>query len=257
MSYEEAAYEEGAYDMDDSYSMESAAVSNAAMGNRMEVSEDTGLSNTGEELPQEAATDRKLIRTVNLSVETESFDALLDSIQEKVTELGGYVERMDENNGSVYYHTNNYRNASITARVPADQLDAFLDVMAENSNITYRLYDYGRLQDGKPRQLHIKQSLDVIRCPQERENTVQEAVEKDGNVSQRLVSCPLFTVDHFEMAEKMTMEQPYSFLIVDVLEGEGSVNNHPIKKGDHFIAPFGCGNLEFSGKLELITSHVS
>ena len=53
------------------------------------------------------------------------------------------------------------------------------------------------------------------------------------------------------------MEQPYSFLIVDVLEGEGSVNNHPIKKGDHFIAPFGCGNLEFSGKLELITSHVS
>ena len=127
----------------------------------------------------------------------------------------------------------------------------------QNSNITYRLYDYGRLQDGKPRQLHIKQSLDVIRCPQERENTVQEAVEKDGNISQRLVSCPLFTVDHFETAEKMTMEQPYSFLIVDVLEGEGSVNNHPIKKGDHFIAPFGCGNLEFSGKLELITSHVS
>lgn len=127
----------------------------------------------------------------------------------------------------------------------------------QNSNITYRLYDYGRLQDGKPRQLHIKQSLDVIRCPQERENTVQEAVEKDGNISQRLVSCPLFTVDHFETAEKMTMEQPYSFLIVDVLEGEGSVNNHPIKKGDHFIAPFGCGNLEFSGKLELITSHIS
>ena len=127
----------------------------------------------------------------------------------------------------------------------------------QNSNITYRLYDYGRLQDGKPRQLHIKQSLDVIRCPQERENTVQEAVEKDGNISQRLVSCPLFTVDHFETAEKMTMEQTYSFLIVDVLEGEGSVNNHPIKKGDHFIAPFGCGNLEFSGKLELITSHVS
>ena len=86
---------------------------------------------------------------------------------------------------------------------------------------------------------------------------MQEAVEKDGNVSQRLVSCPLFTVDHFEVAEKMTMEQPYSFLIVDVLEGEGSVNGHPIKKGDHFIAPFGCGDLEFSGKLELITSHVS
>lgn len=127
----------------------------------------------------------------------------------------------------------------------------------QNSNITYRLYDYGRLQDGKPRQLHIKQSLDVIRCPQERENTVEKAVEKDGTVSQRLVSCPLFTVDHFEISEKMTMEQPYAFLIVDVLEGEGSVNGRPIKKGDHFIASYGCKDLEFSGKLELITSHVS
>lgn len=52
-----------------------------------------------EELPQEAS-DRKLIRTVNLTVETESFDALMDSIQNKVTELGGYVERMDQNNGA-------------------------------------------------------------------------------------------------------------------------------------------------------------
>lgn len=178
MSYEEAAYDDGAYDMDDSYSMESAAVSNAAMGNRMEVSEDTGLSNTGEELPQEAATDRKLIRTVNLSVETESFDALLDSIQEKVTELGGYVERMDENNGSVYYHTNNYRNASITARVPADQLDAFLDVMAENSNITYRSES---VEDVTLQYVDVQSHLEALRAQQDR---LMELVEQAETVEE-------------------------------------------------------------------------
>lgn len=170
--YEEAAYKEGAYDMD------SAAVSNAAMGNRMEVSEDTGLSNTGEQLPQEAATDRKLIRTVNLSVETEGFDVLLDSIQEKVTELGGYVERMDENNGSVYYHTNNYRNASLTARIPADQLDAFLDVMAENSNITYRSES---VEDVTLQYVDVQSHLKALRAQQDR---LMELVEQAETVEE-------------------------------------------------------------------------
>lgn len=176
--YEEAAYEEGAYDMDSSYSMDSTAVSNAAMGKRMEVSEDTGLSNTGEELPQEAATDRKLIRTVNLSVETEGFDVLLDSIQEKVTELGGYVERMDENNGSVYYHTNNYRNASLTARIPADQLDAFLDVMAENSNITYRSES---VEDVTLQYVDVQSHLKALRAQQDR---LMELVEQAETVEE-------------------------------------------------------------------------
>ena len=35
----------------------------------------------------------------------------------------------------------------------------------QNSDITYRLYDYDRLQDGKPRELHLEKSIDVIRCP--------------------------------------------------------------------------------------------
>ena len=52
------------------------------------------------------------------------------------------------------------------------------------------------------------------------------------------------------------MEQPYPFLIVDVLEGSGTVNGRQVKKGTHFLAPSGCGALEFEGSLLLITSHV-
>ena len=35
----------------------------------------------------------------------------------------------------------------------------------QSSDITYRVYDYDRLQNGKPRQLHVKQSIDVINAP--------------------------------------------------------------------------------------------
>lgn len=37
----------------------------------------------------------------------------------------------------------------------------------QSSDITYRVYDYGRLVDGKPRQLHVKQSIDVTNVPDE------------------------------------------------------------------------------------------
>lgn len=126
----------------------------------------------------------------------------------------------------------------------------------QNSNITYRLYDYGRLQDGKPRQLHLKQSMDVIRCPHSFAKTEGEPVRENGNVSQRLVSCPLFTVDRYETEKELTLAQPYPFLIVDVLEGEGTVNGHALKKGDHFLAPSGSGELRFEGSFKLVASHV-
>ena len=126
----------------------------------------------------------------------------------------------------------------------------------QNSDITYRLYDYGRLQDGKPRKLHLSQSLDVIRCPHSIPETREAEEQLCGARRQVLVRCPLFTVTKWNVEERYTMEQPFPFLIVDVLEGKGSVNGRPVKKGDHFIAPSGSGTLQFEGELLLITSHI-
>lgn len=59
----------------------------------------------------------------------------------------------------------------------------------QNSNVTYRIYDYGRLgADGKPRQLHIPQALDVtLREP-------PKAQDFHGHLAQ----CDYFTVDAVE-----------------------------------------------------------
>ncbi len=124
----------------------------------------------------------------------------------------------------------------------------------QNSNITYRLYDYGRLQDGKPRELHTRQSLDVIHCPQTMEDTKEDIEHHPGAESQKLVNCEFFTVVHWNIHGSYDMEQPHPFLIVDILNGAGTVNGRKIKKGDHFIAPSGCDSLSFEGEIEAVTS---
>ncbi len=80
---------------------------------------------------------RKLIRTVNLNVETTEFDDLLASISQFVDASGGYIEQSDLSGRSISGGSGR-RYASITARVPANQVDAFLSQMSEKSNVTYR-----------------------------------------------------------------------------------------------------------------------
>lgn len=92
-----------------------------------------------------ARAGRKLIRTANLSVETLEFDSLLTYIENKTNELCGYVESMDVYNGSGYsrysYSGTGYRkdrNASLTLRIPSDNMDSFLTYVEENGNIVSR-----------------------------------------------------------------------------------------------------------------------
>lgn len=78
--------------------------------------------------------DRKLIRKINLTAETEDMDALLSQINQRVAELEGYIEARDIYNGSAYYD-NVSRRATLTIRIPANQLDSFVQRVADISNI--------------------------------------------------------------------------------------------------------------------------
>lgn len=84
-------------------------------------------------------TGRKLIRNVDLWAETEDFDGLLRSIHEQVASLSGYVEQSDVSGSSIQYDSRpSRRHASITARIPADRLDSFLQVVEDQANVTER-----------------------------------------------------------------------------------------------------------------------
>ncbi len=126
----------------------------------------------------------------------------------------------------------------------------------QSSDITYRVYDYDRLQDGKPRQLHIKQSIDVIKAPFDAQIPEGETVKiGDGEMTQ-LVLCEYYTVYKVTVNGSATMKNNHPFLNVSILEGRGTIDGVPIKKGDHFIIPSGYGDITWEGDLFLICSSV-
>ncbi len=127
----------------------------------------------------------------------------------------------------------------------------------QNSDITYRVYDYGRLTDGKPRQLHVKQSIDVITVPApSAADSVKSALALPENTLNELISCDYYTVWKLDVAGVMSFEQTHPFLIMSVIEGEGCVDGRRICKGDHFILPQGYGTAELRGEMTLIASSV-
>ncbi len=124
----------------------------------------------------------------------------------------------------------------------------------QNSDITYRVYDYDRLSDGKPRTLHVAQSIDVIKAP-----FIEEEPEKNENVTsnsnmKQLVSCRYFSVWKLDVdgSENIVMDQP--FMLASVIEGQGNIDKEPLEKGSHFIIPFGYGTACFEGNMKLILS---
>ena len=131
----------------------------------------------------------------------------------------------------------------------------------QNSDITYRLYDYDRLQDGKPRELHIDKCFDVITCPFEEKEPVHRACKtlEDGSIVRNLVVCDLFEVSYIKVVKQVKLPQETDFTLVSVLEGEGVIisengDKYDIKKGEHFILPYGFGAYELKGNMELIIS---
>ena len=79
-------------------------------------------------------TEQKLIKTIRMDAETEDLDALLPQVTAKIDALGGYVENQELYNGSSY---NSYRSrsASLTIRIPAEQLNGFVENVKGVSNV--------------------------------------------------------------------------------------------------------------------------
>ncbi len=125
----------------------------------------------------------------------------------------------------------------------------------QSSDITYRVYDYGRLSDGKPRQLHVEQSIDTIKAPFEA-NESQPVTEKvPGAVHTHFVTCKFYTVDKYDIEGVFSIEFKKYFTNVSVISGKGSVNGIPLEAGQHFIVPAESGECRFEGTMLIICSN--
>ncbi|MBE5858408.1 MAG: DUF4349 domain-containing protein [Lachnospiraceae bacterium] len=121
---ESAAYDGGYYD-DDEYADEVYA----------EEAKVTADANTSVDVGEGNTTNRKLIKTVNMSVETKEFDNLISGIEEQVAATGGYIESSSISNNNYYNNRNSVRYANYTVRIPANQLNSFLERVKGVSNV--------------------------------------------------------------------------------------------------------------------------
>lgn len=126
----------------------------------------------------------------------------------------------------------------------------------QSSDVTYRLYDYGRLDNGKPRELHIRQSIDVITCPH-RDVPTGGREEEDGDcIITELITCRYYTVRKLKLNGEKEFVQDQAFMNISIISGGGEIDGQPVKKGDHFIIPADYGTFRLSGSMELIQSYL-
>ncbi len=110
----------------------------AAAGGDYVLNESPELGRFDKESSTEATNlpiNQKLIRKIWMDAETEDMTGLLNYVEERIAQLGGYVEGRQIKNGSAYSGVR-YRYADLTIRIPAEKLDGFVSGVNEASNIT-------------------------------------------------------------------------------------------------------------------------
>lgn len=131
--------------------------------------------------------NRKLIRTFRIDAETEELDTLLDALNAKIGELGGYVENREVYNGSTYA-SRRYRNASLTIRIPAENVDGFIEHVSGVSNVVSSLEE---IEDVTLTYVDTESRLRALEAEQERllelmeqAETMSELLEIEGRLTE-------------------------------------------------------------------------
>lgn len=131
----------------------------------------------------------------------------------------------------------------------------------QNSDTTYRVYDYNRLDDnGNKRELHVQQSVAVTTIPHQMQELDIVVEQKEGLTITTFVECEYFTVQKWSIYGTSSYTQVKPFLLCSVIEGDGalktSTSEFTFKKGDHFLLPNEFGEFELSGDSEIIVSYL-
>ena len=161
----------------------------------------------GELLPdtgntQVAFGERKLIKTVHETVETESYDSFIDSLSGVIAEAGGYIEASSYR-GSEYSR----RNASITIRIPQESLDSLTDHLKETASVTY--YSE-KLDDVTVAYIDIESKIDVLLAE---ETALLEMLSSATTVEQILQIRENLTEVQSQLASLKNQKKHYDSLI--------------------------------------------
>lgn len=126
----------------------------------------------------------------------------------------------------------------------------------QSSDITYRVYDYGR-----PREIHVEKALDVINFDLQCENlSEKEEIKYDG------YSHTLLCKNEYFGMEKISIEKEFKdksneefFYMYTCVEGNGYIKGNnfveEIKLGDSILIPATLGEYKIEGNVKVLKSY--
>lgn len=117
--------------------------------------------------------NRKIIKTASLSIRTKNYDTFMSALNQKIEQCGGYIEQSRENN----FDNASNRNANMDVRIPAENLDKFIEELAVIGTITSKAITSDDITDSY---------IDVesrIKALETEEKTLLGILEKAENLS--------------------------------------------------------------------------
>ncbi len=139
----------------------------------------------------------------------------------------------------------------------------FVCEVQQSSNVTYRLYDYGRKdKNGKTRELHIDRALDVLDLRKSTNNLSTEYPERkfDGYSSKLIGECKYFSVNKYEVNGTLKLaSNDTTFQVIIIIDGKCKIGNgsltYPSKMGDTWFSG-SWDTVEISGKCTALVVNI-
>ncbi|GAB6138550.1 type I phosphomannose isomerase catalytic subunit [Halanaerobaculum tunisiense] len=191
----------------------------------------------------------KLVYGIQPTVTREKFAADIEA-----GELEGDLVEVEVEAGDVLFIP--------TGTVHAIEEGILLAEIQQNSDTTYRVYDWDRVgQDGTSRELHIDSALDVIEFGNTPPSKVEGLeIEEAGVTREMLVACPYFITETLDIDDSyQTSAQGDRFYVLMGLEGESNIvyqdGNISLTAGETVLIPASLGNYEIEGDCKILKSY--
>ena len=146
-------------------------------------------------------------------------------------------------------------------RIHAIGAGCFLAEIQQTSDVTYRIYDYGRLDsEGKLRELHTEKAAESIDYHVETDYRTHYVTKRNRGVS--LVHCQHFTTALYDLDEPMTLDYSEldSFVVLIALSGKGTLSTddyeQPFAMGDTVLLPATTKQVHINGTVKFLETYV-
>lgn len=189
----------------------------------------------------EASDDAKLILGMKKDLTKEEFlrrakdNDFSNMFEEKRVKKGDFI---DVNPGLVH--------ASLEGSILIAEIQ-------ENSDITYRIYDFDREENGTKRELHLERAAEVIKFDQEA--LIMDSSIDEGQMEKTLISKKHYSIKKLKITNNYCDYEHDSFIIYSILSGDGIIRwsdeKLSIGIGETILIPVKLA-VEIEGNLEIL-----